>query len=182
MQPAVSSMQLVRSMKQLFPATMRLSRSSKGLFPGYVGQSAGPRHGLDAPFVAVNRFVSKVYRSRRTQGRFAAQAGGMIRAIHGPHPPRLRRCGPSLRDVRFGILPLAVNPSRLCQSRQFSSTPPSSNKKGPREGALILFGGGGGNRTPVRRSYVPGSTCLARRLISPCGNTAREAHRRTSRL
>jgi hypothetical protein len=37
------------------------------------------------------------------QGRIAAQAAGNIRAIPGAHPPRLRRSGPSLRDVRSGI-------------------------------------------------------------------------------
>jgi hypothetical protein len=44
------------------------------------------------------------------------------------------------------------------------------------------IGGGGGNRTRVRKSYVPGSTCLARCLISSCGNTTCKAHRKTSLL
>jgi len=54
-------------------------------------------------------------------------------------------------------------------------------KTGPL-GARFYFGGGGGNRTRVRRFYVPGSTCIARCLISSRGNTTCEAHRRTSRL
>ena len=70
----------------------------------------------------------------------------------------------------------------LLRSKTFSHRPPSPNKIGPRKGALFLFGGGGGNRTPVRKSYVPGSTCIARRLVSSCGNTTCEAHRRTSRF
>jgi len=59
--------------------------------------------------------------------------------------------------------------------------PPSPNKKATARVA-VLFGGGGGNRTRVRRFYVPGSTCIARCLISSRGNTTCEAHRRTSRL
>ena len=43
-------------------------------------------------------------------------------------------------------------------------------------------GGGGGNRTPVRRHSMPGTTCLAHRSISPCGNTVCEAHRRAHPL
>ena len=44
------------------------------------------------------------------------------------------------------------------------------------------IGGGGRNRTAVRRYSRPGTTCLAHRLVSPCGNTACEAHRRTHPL
>ena len=45
---------------------------------------------------------------------------------------------------------------------------------------LVGIGGGGGSRTRVRKSYVPGPTCLSHRLISFCGNTKGRAHRRTS--
>ena len=38
-----------------------------------------------------------------------------------------------------------------------------------------LDGGGGGNRTPVRRYSRPGTTCLARCLVSDGGNTTCEA-------
>src|SRR5690606_34388658 len=43
-------------------------------------------------------------------------------------------------------------------------------------------GGGGGNRTRVRGCSIPGSTCLARRLISSRGHTTCEARRGTSPL
>ena len=46
----------------------------------------------------------------------------------------------------------------------------------------FIIGGGGGNRTRVRRFYVPGSTCVARRSISSRGNTTRKAHPGTSRF
>jgi len=59
--------------------------------------------------------------------RSAAQAAGNIRAIHGAHPPRLRRSGPSLRDVRFGILPSQSNVALLCKAT-FSRRPGSAAK------------------------------------------------------
>src|SRR5690554_3542224 len=43
-----------------------------------------------------------------------------------------------------------------------------------------VVGGGGRNRTAVRRHSIPGTTCLARRWISPPGSTTCEAHRGTS--
>jgi len=88
----------------------------------------------------------------------------------------------------FGLPPQSN--ARVLRTRPFSHPPPPPYKKGPeirheRKGPArgpFLYGGGGGNRTRVRKSYVPGSTCIARRLISSCGNTTCEAHRRTSRL
>jgi len=53
----------------------------------------------------------------------------------------------------------AVEPSHFCEVQRFSHPPPPPNKKATARVAF-LFGGGGGNRTPVRRSYVPGSTCI----------------------
>jgi len=95
------------------------------------------------------------------------------------------------RTSRWRARPAPLSASASClRSRtslfceKWRSHPPRIRKKWKRarEGPFLIFGGGGGNRTPVRKSYVPGSTCIARRLVSSCGNTTCEAHRRTSRL
>ena len=51
------------------------------------------------------------------------------------------------------------------------------NKSGRLRGPITEDGGGGRNRTAVRRHSMPGTTCLARCLISDGGNTTCEAHR-----
>ena len=93
------------------------------------------------------------------------EAAGIAQAIPGLRPALAR--GASFA-VRSGSC-LAVEPVFFCEEIRFSPPPPPPNKKGPR--GPELFGGGGGNRTRVRKSYVPGSTCLARCLVSSCGNT-----------
>jgi len=105
-------------------------------------------------------------------------AGGDVRAVVARTSRWRGRPAPLSAS---GIPACAVEPSHFCEVRRFSNPPTPPNKKATARVAF-LFGGGGGNRTPVRRSYIPGSTCIAHRLVSSCGNTVCEAHRRTSRL
>lgn len=50
-------------------------------------------------------------------------------------------------------------------------------KSQPIRVGILVNGGGGRNRTAVRRYLMPGTTCLARCLISDDGNTTCEARR-----
>ena len=100
---------------------------------------------------------------------------------------------PHGRRGRIGASPRAVNhgpPARgsaACGAKGTDSRRKRRSHEAPETakgpcGPFVGVGGGGGNRTPVRRFYIPGSTCVARRLISSRGNTTRKAHLGTSRF
>ncbi len=74
--------------------------------------------------------------------------GGIVRAIHGPDPFALSRCGASLRLSKFA-------PGKFVEPGGFSPGRQRQKSKTPHEGAFCFSGGEGGIRTHGTLTRTP---------------------------